>query len=120
VLGSAGRSTVPGIDLKVIGTTLVGNMTGFSIGVAGVRLAFALHGGHDPVIVEDLGANTYLAFSGSAAVTLGTAGTSSITAALDGWIEHVVLRSPLGVPGTSRWARRTRRRPASHQTIASG
>jgi hypothetical protein len=28
-------------------------------------------------------------------VTLGTAGTSFITAALDGWIEYVVLQSPL-------------------------
>src|SRR5688572_6793662 len=93
---AADRSTIPGFDLKVIGAPVVGNMTGFPIGVAGSRLSFSLHGGHDAAIVEDLGANTYLAFSGTAAVTVGPAGLSSITAAFDGWIEHLVLMAPLG------------------------
>ena len=92
----AGRSAIPGFDLKVIGSPVVGNMTGFPIGVAGSRLSFWLHGGHDPAIVEDLGANSYLAFSGNAAVTVVPAGLSSITATFDGWIEHLVLTAPVG------------------------
>ena len=91
-----GRSAIPGFDLKVVGAPVVGNMTGFPIGAAGSRLSFWLHGGHDPAIVEDLGANTYLAFSGTAEVTVGPAGLSSITATFDGWIEHLVLTAPVG------------------------
>ena len=91
-----GRSAIPGFDLKVVGSPVVGNMTGFPIGAAGSRLSFWLHGGHDPAVVEDLGANTYLAFSGTAAATVGPAGLSSITADFDGWIEHLVSMGPLG------------------------
>lgn len=94
----AGRSAIPGFDLKVIGSPVVGNMTGFPIGVAGSRLSFWLHGGHDPAIVEYLGANSYLAFSGNATVAVGPTGLSSITATFDGWIEHVVLMAPMGGP----------------------
>ena len=91
-----GRSAIPGFDLKVLRAPVVGNMTGFPIGAAGSRLSFWLHGGHDPAIVEDLGANTYLAFSGTATVTVGPAELSSITANFDGWIEHLVLMAPVG------------------------
>ena len=91
-----GRSAIPGFDLEVIGP-FVGNMTGFPIGVAGNRLNFWLHGRHDPPVVEDLGGNTYLAFSGGAETTVATSGLAQISAAFDGWIEHVVLTSPLGL-----------------------
>ena len=92
------RSTTPAFDLEVMNTAVVGNMTGFSIGVAGNRLSFWLHGGHDPAIVEDLGANTYLAFSGSASTEVESAQASAIEAAFAGWIEHTVLVSPLVGP----------------------
>ena len=91
-----GRSAIPGFDLKVIGP-VVGNMTGFPIGVAGNRLNLWLHARHDPPVVEDLGGNTYLAFSGGAETTVATSGMNPISAAFDGWIEHVVLTSPLGL-----------------------
>lgn len=94
---SAGRSTIPGFDLKVNGARFIGSLGGFPIGAAGARLSFWLHGRHDPALVEDLGGNTYLGFSGTAGATVTNAGASTITAAFDGWIEHVVLRSPLGL-----------------------
>jgi hypothetical protein len=93
-----GRSTIPGFDLTIEGTPVAGHMGGFPIGVAGDRLNLWLHSRHDPAIVEDLGANTYLAFSGGAVVTLGTAGPSTIAARFDGWIEHIVLAAPLVGP----------------------
>ena len=91
----AGRPSVPGFDVRVTGVSLVGTLTGFPIGAAGNRLTFGLHGRHDPAIVEDLGANTYLAFSGGAEATVGPAGISTLTATFDGWIEHVALTTPL-------------------------
>jgi hypothetical protein len=72
-------------------------MTGFPIGVAGNRLSLWLHARHDPPVVEDLGGHTYLAFSGGAETTVATSGMAPISAAFDGWIEHVVLTSPLGL-----------------------
>ena len=93
---AAGRSAIPGFDVNVIGP-VVGNMTGFPIGVAGNRLNLWLHARHDPPIVEDLGGNAYVAFSGGAETTVATAGVATISAAFDGWIEHVVLTSPLGL-----------------------
>ena len=89
------RWTTPGFELEVTNTAVVGNMTGFPIGVAGNRVSFWLHGGHDPVIVEDLGSNTYLAFSGTGNTVIESNGTSAIAAPFEGWIEHTVLRSPL-------------------------
>lgn len=91
------RSTIPGFVLTIEGTPVAGHMDGFPIGVAGDRLNLWLHGGHDPAIVEDLGGNSYLAFSGGA-VTLGTAGPSTIATRFEGWIEHIVLAAPLVGP----------------------
>ena len=89
------RSTVPGYDVTVVGTSMLGRLTGFPIGVAGNHLSFWLHGRHDPAIVEDLGENTYLGFSGTAAATIAPAGATTITTTFDGWIEHVALSVPL-------------------------
>lgn len=94
---AAGRSDIPGFDLKVIGGKFIGKLDGFPIGAAANRLSFWLHGRHDPTIVEDLGGNTYLAFSGIADATVPSNGASTITTAFDGWIEHVVLSVPLGL-----------------------
>ena len=95
---AADRATTPAFDVDMTGVPVVGNMTGFPIGVAGQRLNFWLHGGHDPAIVESLGANAYLAFSGIAATTVDSGQASTITAAFEGWIEHVVLAAPLAGP----------------------
>ena len=89
------RWTTAAFDLKVTNTPVIGNMTGFTIGVAGNRVSFWLHGGHDPVIVEDLGANTYLAFSGNASTVIENNQASPIAAEFEGWIERTVLVSPL-------------------------
>ena len=91
-----GRSTVPGFDLKADGAKFVGTLDAFPIGAAGARLSLWLHARHDPAIVEDLGENTYLGFSGTAQATAANDGIIAITTAFDGWIEHVVLASPLG------------------------
>lgn len=92
---AAGRTAIPGFELQVNGGRFVGTLNGFSIGAAANRLSFWLHARHDPTIVEDLGENTYLAFSGIADATVAKDGISPITAAFDGWIEHLVLPSPL-------------------------
>jgi len=89
------RSTVPGYDVAVVGASMLGTLTGFPIGVAGNHLSLWLHGRHDPAIVEHLGDNTYLAFSGSAEATGVATGASTITTAFDGWIEQVALTVPL-------------------------
>lgn len=87
------RSHIPGFDLTLNGAAFIGTLRGFPIGVAGTHVHFWLHGGHDPAIVEDLGGNTYLGFSGNAVVAVATAPVPIITATLEGWIEHVELRS---------------------------
>ena len=93
---TAGRSTIPGFDVKAGGARFIGSLGGFPIGAAGARLSLWLHGRHDPAIVEDLGGNAYLGFSGTADATVIDSGASTISARFDGWIEHVVLSSPLG------------------------
>jgi hypothetical protein len=89
------RSTVPGYDVTVVGASMLGTLTGFPIGVAGNHLSFGLHGRHDPAIVEHLGENRYLAFSGTANAPGVVTGASTITTAFDGWIEQVALAAPL-------------------------
>lgn len=91
-----GRSTVPGFDLKADGAEFLDSLDGFTIGAAGARLSLWLNDRHDPPIVEDLGGNTYLAFSGTAAATVGRDGNVAIDTAFDGWIEYIVLPSALG------------------------
>ena len=95
---SDGRSTVPGFDLKADGAEFIGALDGFPIGAAGTRMSLWLHARHDPAIVEDLGGNAYLAFSGTAAATVANDGVIAITTAFDGWIEHVALPSALVGP----------------------
>ena len=53
-----------------------------------------LHGRHDPALLEDLGQNSYLGFSGTAATV--TDGISTITTLFDGWIEYVQLQYAIG------------------------
>jgi hypothetical protein len=92
---AANRSTIPGFDAEVVGAKMLGKLSGFPIGAAGNRLSVWMHGGHDPAIVEDMGGNSYLAFSGIADATVVGSDTSYITTAFDGWIEAVTLASPL-------------------------
>ena len=90
-----GRSTIPGFYLGLDGVSTLGMLSGFQIGAAGNHMSMWLDGRHDPSIVEDLGNNTYLAFSGTADVDIADAGVSTINATFDGWIEQVTLTSPL-------------------------
>ena len=93
---SDGRSTAPGFTLRADGAEFIGTLDGFPIGAAGTRMSLWLHARHDPAIVEDLGDNAYLAFSGTAAATVTSGGSIAISTAFDGWIEHVVLAARLG------------------------
>jgi hypothetical protein len=93
-----GRTAIPGFEVKANGGRFLSTLDGFSIGAAANRLSFWLHARHDPTIVEDLGNNTYLAFSGVAETTASRDALSPITAAFDGWIEHLVLATPLTGP----------------------
>ena len=81
--------------LTATGASFLNNLTGFGIGVAGDALGLWLHGGHDPTLVEQLGLNTYLAFSGVGAASVAPAGASTITTAFDGWIDYCVARAPM-------------------------
>ena len=89
------RSNGPGFNLEAVGAPMLGKLSGFPIGVAGSHVSLWLHGGHDPAIVEDLGGDTYLAFSGVADATVVAGDVSSITATFDGWIEDATFRTPL-------------------------
>ena len=95
-LPADGRSTLPGFELRADGAEFVGTLRGFPIGAAGARLSLWLHARHDPAIVEHLGDNAYLAFSGTAEATVANDGIIAIATAFDGWIEHVVLASAMG------------------------
>jgi hypothetical protein len=75
-------------DVKLSGATFVDGLDGFGIGVAGDHLGLWLHGGHDPSFVERLAADTYLAFSGSATVSVRASDVGTISTSLEGWIEY--------------------------------
>ena len=81
--------------LTASGGPFLNHLAGFGIGVAGDSLGLWLHGGHDPSIVEQLGPTTYFAFSGMASTLAGSPETP-ISAALDGWIDYCVMRTPMG------------------------
>ncbi|MGH9143261.1 MAG: hypothetical protein ACRD2I_19175 [Vicinamibacterales bacterium] len=76
--------------------SLLNNYRGFSIGVAGNAIGLWLHGGHDPSLVEQLGTNSYLAYSGMAATTIESSSGPTLSAELDGWIEYCVTGAPMG------------------------
>ncbi len=104
------RTNVPAntsFALTVSGAPFLRTFDSFSIGVAGDYLGFFLHGGHDPPIVEEIAANTYLAFSGNASASLPSPAVSTISAAFDGWINYCEMRAPMGSGvyncGTSNW-----------------
>jgi hypothetical protein len=84
--------------LTATGGVFLDNLRGFGIGVAGNSLGLWLHGGHDPTLVEQLAPDTYLAVSGFASTLAGPSAGSTISAALDGWIDYCVAKGPMG-PG---------------------
>jgi hypothetical protein len=93
-------------ELTITGAPLLERFRSFTIGVAGDSLGFWLHGGHDPPLVEQLAASTYLGYSGWAAARVGTSPVSTISTPFEGWIEYCVLRSAMSAPyncGTSNW-----------------
>ena len=80
-----GRERASGFDVKLSGAQFLGNLSGFQIGVAGDRLGFWLHGGHNPAIVE-LTESVSVSISGNASAVADA--TRTITARFDGWIEY--------------------------------
>ena len=88
------------MEVMLSGASFLGHLDGFGIGVAGDYADFWLDGGHDPPVVEQVNANTYVAFSGNATATIGI-GAPTISTSLDGWIEYCVTDvPPLGKSGT--------------------
>jgi hypothetical protein len=71
----------------------------YAAGTAGDYFEFRLvypepgYAGYLPGVVEEIGANTYVAFSGIATATVMPA--STISADFDGWITYCTLKSPL-------------------------
>ena len=98
------RTNVPAntsFALTVSGAPFLRTFDSFSIGVAGDYLGFFLHGGHDPPIVEEIAANTYLAFSGNASASLPSPAMSTISATFDGWINYCEMRRPWAAASTT-------------------
>jgi hypothetical protein len=77
-----------GFVVTLSGATFLDGLDSFGIGVAGDYLGIWLAGGHNPSFVEQVTADTYLAFSGSAAASVSASGASTISAPLEGWIEY--------------------------------
>jgi len=67
----------------------------FPIGVAGDLVALDLRG-EGPYLVEEVGANTYIAFDGRAEATIGTSRVSGISAFFKGWVDYCALNGPIG------------------------
>ena len=67
----------------------------FWIGVAGDYLAISLEG-EGPSVVEQVGQNRYVAYYGSAGVSVGASGVSTISAPFKGLIEYCELKSAIG------------------------
>ena len=82
-------------DVAVSGAPFLGSFRSFGVGVAGDYLGFWLDGGHDPPLVEQVAQNSYLAFSGVAAASVGTALARSPLRSTAG-IEYCVMPSPMG------------------------
>ena len=92
---SANRPANTYFDVNVSGATLLAGYKKFWIGVAGDYLSFSLDW-EGPILVEELAANTYVAFGGWATTTLGTAAATTISTAFDGVIDYCELRAPMG------------------------
>jgi hypothetical protein len=90
--GSSSTSYV----LTATGSAFVNALSAFTIGVAGDTLGLAMHGGHDPVLAEQTGPNTYVAYSGVGSVTGVNSQAATLSAVLDGWVEYCVLPAPMG------------------------
>ena len=97
---SYAATVVPGSSstdfvLAAKGASFLNGLMGFGIGVAGNSLGLWLHGGHDPTLVEQLAPNTYLAFSGMGAASVGSSTGATISTAFDGWIDYCVMSAPM-------------------------
>jgi hypothetical protein len=92
---SANRPANTYFDVDVSGATLLTGYDKFWIGVAGNYLSISLDW-EGPILVEELAANTYVAFGGWATTTLGTAAATTISTAFDGVIDYCELRAPMG------------------------
>jgi hypothetical protein len=75
-------------DLTVRDAPVIDKYNGFGIGVAGRSLGFWLHGGHDAPLVERIGAQGYLAYSGWAEATVDAPAMRTIATSFTGWIEY--------------------------------
>ena len=85
-----GRDSYSG---TVTGGQFAGNR--FWIGVFGDYVTIST-AGEEPSLVEQVGPNRYIAFYGDASVSVGAAGTSTISAPFRGSIEYCELKSALG------------------------
>jgi hypothetical protein len=67
----------------------------FWIGVAGDYVAIST-AGEGPSLVEQVGPNRYVAYYGTAGVTVGPSGVSTATGPFRGTIEYCELKAPIG------------------------
>lgn len=81
--------------LAVTGTPVLGTLNRVSIEVGGNTLGLWLDGGHDPTLVEQLGPNAYLAYSGLGWATVDRSASTTISGSFEGWIEYCEMNSPM-------------------------
>ncbi|MGH9142142.1 MAG: hypothetical protein ACRD2I_13500 [Vicinamibacterales bacterium] len=82
--------------LTVRNTSVLGNLNGLGIGVAGNSLGFWMDGGHDPTLVEQLDASRYVAYSGLGWAAVETPVGATISATFEGWVDYCVMKTPMG------------------------
>src|SRR6185503_16485013 len=80
--------------VSVTSALVLGTLNGFTIGVAGQSLGLWLDGSHDPTLVENLGANSYLGYSGLGSATVDES-TRTISGSFNGWVEYCVMSLPM-------------------------
>ena len=105
-----------GFKVEVSGAPFLSPYDFFEIGVAGDYLGLWLW---RPLLVEQLAPNTYLAFSGWAAASVGTSAVSKISTSFDGWIDYCARKSATGRYSTAIQARRLHTHGANPRIISS-
>ena len=93
----AGTSDLVGFDVTLRADAVLESLRRFGFGVAGDFVHFGLRAGHgdEPALVEDLGGNRYIAFTGAARAAVNPSNVAAFSIAFDGWIDVVSLKNPL-------------------------
>ena len=97
-IAAVATTTVPA-NTRFTGTVTAGHFVPYAslffVGVFGNDLTISTEG-EGPSIVEEVGPNRYVAFSGEARTTVGSDGLTAISVPFTGTIEYCELAGPIG------------------------